>query len=88
MIDPTGRHEVKAPNGLLKESLSYLVEKDVHFGFTPPLPLSEFVPFWLTPSPLTSDVLSGSPKGDVKLNFEIGGWKDFTQQVFAIKGNI
>ena len=26
-------------------------EKDVPFAQTPPLPLSPFVPFWLTPSP-------------------------------------
>ena len=26
-------------------------EKDVPFAWTPPLPLSPFVPFWLTPSP-------------------------------------
>ena len=34
-------------------------EKDVHFGQTP-LPLSEFVHFWLPPPLLTLDVLYGS----------------------------
>ena len=37
-------------------------QKDVHFGPTPPLPLSEFVQFGLTPPPpLSVDVFYGCP---------------------------